>query len=1056
MILKTKLQAPQVKSNTVQRDRITTLLKNNIDKKLILINAGAGYGKTTLLSQFITRTDLPCVFYHLEASDSEPGLFFSYLTTGLKQINPHFGRRMKTILKTLTPAIGHIDMIVGTFINEFVEHIPGDALIVLDDYHNIDPSHQIDKALDYLLRHAPENLHLIIATRLQPHFPMTTLKARDEVFVLTNDNLTFNHNEIEQLFKEIHGIVLESDEIIALEEHSEGWVTSLQLILQAAGKELGKRLKSRLPLPQQKDSSKWWSDYFNYFAQEIYEHEPVEVRDFLVSISILEWLDNSTCNEITSRKNSGEILRYLEQRNAFVSRMPNGHYRFHNLFREFLTSKLRDMGLRRKTLLRAADHFRGKKQPGLAIPYYLEAGKHLQAARLIRQAGYQMTNSGKSRVVAAHIERLPKNIVNTDPQLLMVYSYAQMSNGCPSEAITNLTKAIRLLKKQRNLSNELAQAYYDLGSIYFNLGNFETAKRWLLNALRSSSTKRTLSNAAMFNSLGLIYSKAGGRKLKDAIECFRTASRIVHRLPENKGLEASIINNWAMAERKSGNLHSAHHRIAAAVELLRKEANFSPQFGSIFYNAVRLNILLGNANKSAAILKLALELSRRYNDTCSLAIIWRGYALYYEDLGDLDTSLQYLQKAFSVFQNLHLDRMITLANKDFCRIYTALGRLAEAEQSIAEIWRLKKSRDDAEAVSIHIIEAKLRAAQDKLHDAEDLITNAIKLAKKYALKYELFIALLERTKLIHIKGSDSDTLKALRQAVRLSEDNSYDYSLSKFMEEEQWAAGSLMTVAEGYTSTVTKRWHIAYHLLEVYLFGTPRVVVDGREIEAHAWKTSKALKLFCYLCSHHHNMISRDVLIDALWKNASPNSGARNLRKATHHIRQALGTVIASQHNPVIYRNKRYQLAPTFSVRLDVEEFEELMKKSNVRNKECQRCTMKAINLYHDGYAKGWYDDWIETMRNYYDKKYEESLTLMAAIALHRKNYRECATWCRRLVAHNPYDEMYHKKLWEALSKLKKYNEVKKDFNELKRILKKDLKTSPQHQTVAFYESIVK
>ncbi|UCG29660.1 MAG: winged helix-turn-helix domain-containing protein [candidate division WOR-3 bacterium] len=1056
MILKTKIQAPQMKSTTVQRDRITTLLKNNIDKKLILINAGAGYGKTTALSQFIARADLPCVFYHLEPSDSELGLFFSYLTTGLKQLNSHFGRRMERILRTLTPATEHVDMVVGTFINEFVEHVPGDALIVLDDYHNIDPSHEIDKALNYLLQHAPENLHLIIATRLQPHFPMTNLKARDDVFVLTNDNLTFNYNEIEQLFKEIHGIVLESDEILALEEHSEGWVTSLQLILQAAGKGLGKKLKPGLPLLQQKDPSKWWSDYFNYFAQEIYQNEPVEVRDFMVSISILEWLDNNACNEITRRKNSGEILRYLEQKNAFVSRMPNGHYRFHNLFREFLTSKWRDTGLRRKTLLRAADHFRDKGQPGLAIPYYLEAGKHNQAARLIRKTGYQMTNSGKSRMVASHIERLPKNSVNTDPQLLMVYSYAQMSNGCPSEAITNLTKAIRLMKKQRKISKELAQAYYDLGSIHFNLGNFETAKRWLLNALRSSSTKRALSNAAMFNSLGLIYSKAGGRKLKDAIACFRKASRIVHRFSENKGLEASIINNWAMAERKSGNLHSARHRIANAVELLKKEANFSPQFGSIFFNAARLNILLGNADKSATILKRALELSQKYNDKCSLAIIWRGYALYYEDLGDLDTSMQHLQKAFSVFQDLHLNRMINLINKDFCRIYTALGRLTAAEQTIAEIWRLKKSRDDAEAVSIHTIEVKLRAAQNKLHDAEDLIARTIRLAKKYALKYELFVALLVQAKLIHINGSESDTLKALRQAVRLSEDNSYDYSLSKFMEEEQWVVGSLMTVADRYTSTVTKRWNISYHLLEVYLFGTPRLVVDGREIEAHAWKTSKALKLFCYLCSHHHKMISRDVLIDALWKNASPSSGARNLRKAIHHIRQALGTVITSQHNPVIYRNKRYQLAPDFSVRLDVEEFEELTRKSSIRHKECERYITKAINLYQDGYAKGWYDDWIETMRNYYDKKYEENLTLMADIALHRRNYRECVTWCRRLVAHNPYDEKYHERLWEVLSKLKKYNEVKKDFNELKRILQKDLKTSPQHQTVAFYESIVK
>ncbi|MDH4211054.1 MAG: hypothetical protein OEV79_06360 [candidate division WOR-3 bacterium] len=1056
MILKTKLQTPQVKSNTVERERITRLLKNNIDKKLILINAGAGYGKTTLLSQFIKKTDMPCVFYHLEASDSELALFFSYLTTGLKQLHSGFGRRMETLLRTLAPSSEHIDMIVGTFINEFDEHVPGNTLVVLDDYHNIDPSHQIDKALDYLLRHAPKNLHLIIATRLQPNFPLTNLKARNELVVLTNNDLTFNHNEIDQLFKKIHGISLEKGELLALEEHSEGWITSLQLIIQAAGKELRERLKSHLPLSQRKDSSEWWSDYFNYFAQEIYEHEPPGARDFMVSVSILEWLDNDICNEITDRRNSGEILRFLEKRNAFVSRMPNGHYRFHNLFRDFLLSKWQDVELKKNNLLRAANYFRNKGQTGLAIPYYIEAGRHIQAARLIREAGYEMTNSGKSSTVASHIEMLPKNTLNTDPELLMVYSYAQMSNGYPNEAIANLTKAIRLMKKQRKRSKSLAQAYYDLGSIYFNLGRFETAKRRLINALKTSSTKRTLSNAAMLNSLGLIYSKAGGRKLREAIEFFETASRIVRTFPENKGLEASIINNWAMAERKSGNLHSANQKIATAVELLKREANFSPQFGSIFYNAVRLSVDLGNKIKSAAILKLGTELTERYNDTVSLAIIWRGYAVYHEDLGDLNMSITYLRKAVDVFENLHLGRMLILANKDLCRIYTNLEYLTEAEQSIAEIWRLKKSRDDADAVSIHIIEARLRIAQNKLLDAEDLLARAIKLARKYALKHEFFLALLEWARLMHIKGRESEVLKALRQAVRLSEDNSYDYSLSKFMEGEQWAIVLFMTTAKTYTSMVLKRWKISHHLVEVYLFGAPRIAIDGKEIEFCAWKTSKALRLFCYICSHHHKMISREVLIDALWKSASASSGARNLRKAMHHIRQALGTVIAYKDNPVIYRNKRYQLAPDFSVRLDVEQFEDLMNKSDVRNKEDERNIAKAINLYQNGYAKGWYDDWIETMRNYYDKKYEESLAVMADIALQRKNYRESATWYHRLVAHNPYDETYHKKLWGVLAKLGKCNEIRKDFNELKRILKKDLKTSPQHQTIAYYESIVK
>lgn len=1060
MILKTKLQAPQVKTGTVERTRFIKLLNDNVDKKLILINAGAGYGKTTLLSQFLAQTDMPRVFYHLDASDSEPVTFFSYLNAGIAGIHPRFGRRIETILRTRVPSDDSMEMIVGTFINEFVEKVSTEMLIALDDYHNLDPSGQIDKTLDYLLTHAPRNLHLIIATRLQPNFPITNLKARNDLVELTSEDLRFNRDDIDQLFRGIHGFSLDAEELRALEEHSEGWVTSLQLILQASGRDLGERIKSCLPQPQIKNSGTWWSDYFNYFAQEIYDREPLRVQNFMVKTSILEWLDHEICNEITGRRDSETTLDYLEQRNAFVSRMPDGNYRFHHLFRDFLISKWHDMRLKKKTLLRAANHFHRRGKRALAIPYYVEAEHHKQAASLIQKVGYEMTDSGKSRTVVSFIAKLPKETVNESPELLMVYSYAQMSDGYPNEAITNAIKATRLLVKEGKHSQKLAQAYYDLGSIHFNLGNFETAKRWLMKALKASPTKRALSNAAMLNALGLIYSKGAGRKLKDAIACFKKASSIVKKCPYNKGLEASIINNWAMSERKSGNLIDAHRKFAQAVELLKKEANFSPQFGSIFYNAVRLSLYLGESAKAAAILRLGQALSMRYNDRCSLAIIWRGYSIFYEDQGNLNTALEYLKKALGIFEGLHLNRMIALVNKDCCRIYTALDQLAEAEQTLAEIWRLKRSRDDADAVSIHITEARLRIAQSKILNAENLLTRAIELAKKYALTYEHFLALLEWARLMHTKGPVSEAAKALRHALRLSEERSYGYSLSKFMKKERWSIGSFMAMAEAYTTAVIKRWQVPYHLVEVHLFGIPRIVVDGKKIEARAWKTSKALKLSCYLCSHHDQSIPRDILIDALWKETSQSSGARNLRKAMHHIRQAFGTVITDQDNPVIYRNKKYRFTSDFSVWLDIEEFEGLIrkaKKARSRSQECQAYIMKALALYQDGYAKGWFDDWVEAMRGYYGEKYEEGLVIMADIALHqRKNFREGALWCKKLTGQNPYDETYRMKLWAALAKLRRINDIRKDFNDLNRTLKKELKTSPQRQTVEFYNSLVK
>ncbi len=1059
MIIKTKLQPPHLKPNTVQRDRLTELLKKNLDKKLILINAGAGYGKTTLLSQFITRINMHRVFYHLEATDSELTVFLTYVTNGLRQINPRFGSRTNTITKTVAYPNGFTDMILGTFINEFIDTISDETLIILDDYHNIDPSRQVDRALNYLFKHAPPNLHFIIATRQTPNFLLAQLRARRELFELSNEDMKFSRKEIKQLLQEIHGITLEADDVKQLEQHSEGWITSLQLILQSSDADIKERLKLHLPLPEMTNFREWWSEYFSYFAQEIYERESTIVKKFMVSCAILEWLNQDVCTAITGRRDSRRILKHLESNNVFVSHMPDGNYRFHNLYKEFLLSKWDSEQSKRKVVLKTAEYLRKKGHNALATPYYLQARHYKRAASIIRKVGYEMTNNGKSRTVSTYIEKLPPRIVKTDPELLRVYSYAQMFNGYPNDALKSIAKAIRLIEKQPKQKSKLARAYYDLGSIHFNLGNFKTARRWLTKALRTSLEKRNLASAAIQNSLGIILSKAGGKRLRDALDCFTKAANIVKRFPENQGLEASIINNWAMTERKAGNLQNAYKRSIAAVDLLKREEDFSPQFGSIFYNAVRLSLYLGKKEKALAILRLGLEHAEKYNDRCSLALIWRGYAIYNEQLGDLNMAKEYLTKAFTVFEEMQLKRMIILVNRDLCRIDTDLELLAEAEQNLTAAWDAKKTRDDADAVSILITEAKLRIAQGKSHHAERLLSYALKLTKKYGLEFDTFLILIEQAKVAHARAHHIVLESILRKITKLSRVKSYDFMLSKAMNSNRWMIDILMRSDRQYVLSVLKRWQVPYHLVEAYFFSTPHLIVDGRRIKAPAWKTSKALKLSCYLCYNHGKMISRDILINTLWKETSPRHGAKNLRKAVHHIRQAFGSVIPVHDNPVKYKSKKYQLSPDFSVWVDTEAFEELTqqaKKAKRRPDESKEFLLNAISLYQDGLAKGWYDDWIEDIRGYYAKKYEECLTMMVDILSQQKNYRDSISWCRRLVAHNNLDEQNHMKMWSVLAKLKKYSEIKKDFTDLKHVLRKELHTIPRPKTVEFYNKLVK
>jgi LuxR family maltose regulon positive regulatory protein len=153
IILLNKLQPPDMKAKTLRRRRLLNMIARNLDKKVTLLCAGAGYGKTTLLSHFFTGENLPFVYYHLEKTDAEPAVFFSYLIAGMKRLIPAFGEKVEGLRHLYNSPQHYLEIIVGTFINEIVENVREDVYIVLEDYHALHPSGQVDRILDYLFNH---------------------------------------------------------------------------------------------------------------------------------------------------------------------------------------------------------------------------------------------------------------------------------------------------------------------------------------------------------------------------------------------------------------------------------------------------------------------------------------------------------------------------------------------------------------------------------------------------------------------------------------------------------------------------------------------------------------------------------------------------------------------------------------------------------------------------------------------------------------------------------------------------------------------------------------
>jgi LuxR family maltose regulon positive regulatory protein len=577
LILLTKVEPPQSSLTTLRRSTLISFLNKNRKKKVILICAGAGYGKTTLLSQFLTKGDLCFMYYHLDADDAEPATFISYLITGLKRLDVQFGKKTESLSRFYNEFPRYREIIIGTLLNEIVERFTDDIYIVLEDYHALIAPGRIDAILDYILKHSPPKLHFIITSRTTPGLRLSKLRAHDEILELTTQHLRFSLKEIEQFFKKEHTRPLKKKEMRWIEHHSEGWPTSLRLMLQSP--EYLEGIRSSSHIREILDNYyRSQSSLFNYFAQEIFNNEPEHIQRFFVDCSLFDWLTPGLCDAITKKRGCGNVLSRLTRRNAFLFKIPGQGFRFHNLYQEFLKGKLADPHRERSLYRRAAAYFYRQARFVDALKFYIKGEEYRWACKIVKHYGSEMTRQGRSKILNSCIESMPVQVRNNHPGILLVYAETLVHVGRSEEAKTFLLRAIRLCRSRKGS----ADALYELGGIYLNQDKYQEARRYFLRALKAGPMRMNLTRAAIFNSLGFVHNILGGRYMTQAEDYFNQAYDIAHRKKYGE-LEASVLNNWALHDWKKGDIHSAYQKLVDMVRIL--DNYYSPHCGAGYFNA---------------------------------------------------------------------------------------------------------------------------------------------------------------------------------------------------------------------------------------------------------------------------------------------------------------------------------------------------------------------------------------------------------------------------------------------------------------------------------------
>jgi len=334
-ILITKLYIPPTRSELVQRPELIERLKDGLDRKLTLISAPAGFGKTTLVSHWVEKLrekdeldDQPIqvAWLSLDEDDNDLVRFLTYFVTALNQIeniNADLGRGALRMLQS--PQLPSPNTVLISLLNDLTAN-PQKIIFVLDDYHLIQ-TQTIHQALVFLLENLPPQLHLVIATRQDPPLFLSRLRARDQIIELRAADLRFTSTEAADFLNQVMGLNLSTEDIAELESRTEGWIAGLQLaaISMRGRKDRRGFIKSftgghRLVL--------------DFLIEEVLGQQPESIQNFLLQTAVLDRMTGSLCNALTGQENSQEILEMLDHANLFIVPLDAERhwYRYHHLF----------------------------------------------------------------------------------------------------------------------------------------------------------------------------------------------------------------------------------------------------------------------------------------------------------------------------------------------------------------------------------------------------------------------------------------------------------------------------------------------------------------------------------------------------------------------------------------------------------------------------------------------------------------------------------------------------------------------------------------------------
>jgi LuxR family maltose regulon positive regulatory protein len=671
LLLATKLSIPPAYANKMMvRTQLELQLSTALRSKLTLLTAAPGFGKTTLLAEWIRQNKIPATWLTLDDGDNDPSRFWSYCFTALENLQAGVGQAALNLLQAAqTPSI---ETVLITLINSLSScnepTITHDFIFVLDDYHLIENS-VIHSAVAFLLEKMPSQMHLIISGRNTPPLPLSRLRAKGQLSEISMSDLRFSSQETATFLQEVMGLYLTEDDLALLFTRTEGWITGLQLVALS----LGKRADVSSFLRNFKASERF---VFDYLAEEVLAQLPENTCSFLLKTSIVERMNSQLCEVLSEQSNGQAMLVALERSNLFVIPLDEERYwyRYHQLFAEFLRSRLPTAqlsGLHK----RASEWYEQNQLLPEAITHGLAAQDYARTAKLIEKTARALLGSGEITTLIKWLQSLPAELLDTNPHLHIFYAWTLIWVGEMTQAEQHLQR-VEIL----SVANPVAATLdTEIAIIRLTAAAFQVDIEQIISLTAQIPLSSTQSNPFLRGfqelSAAIVCEMHGDRK--KASHFYRSASEI--------GRAASNLLVALVALSQQGDLEMGWGHLRRAVEIYQDALAF--------------------ATVSTKVLPPA-------------SIAYLGLAQVFYEWNELDEALAYIRLGLEAGQSLGNNMFLMMAHLCQARIKQATGDENGALTVLDEL--AQRLPPDSPAIVtdfIELIRARFCVTQGKLAEA---------------------------------------------------------------------------------------------------------------------------------------------------------------------------------------------------------------------------------------------------------------------------------------------------------------------------------------------------